>query len=112
MTLVDDQLEDLADLTLIDENTKLILTDDANKEIPTRVCPYGRTPFFSFDLDRKFTFCLNPAHPTISHWNCRVGWRISRFGDHKYLSALTNPYEQNEQILQPTRQFQLTRKLI
>ena len=36
MTLVDDQLEDLADLTLIDENTKLILTDDANKEIPTQ----------------------------------------------------------------------------
>ena len=28
------RLEDLADLTLIDENTKLILTDDANKEIP------------------------------------------------------------------------------
>ena len=27
------RLEDLADLTLIDENTKLILTDDANKEI-------------------------------------------------------------------------------
>ena len=31
------RLEDLADLTLIDENTKLILTDDANKEIPSNM---------------------------------------------------------------------------
>ena len=29
------RLEDLADLTLIDENTKFILIDDANKEIPS-----------------------------------------------------------------------------
>ena len=29
------RLEDLADLTLIDENTKLILIDDANEEIPS-----------------------------------------------------------------------------
>ena len=31
------RLEDLADLTLIDENTKLILIDDANKEIPSNM---------------------------------------------------------------------------
>ena len=31
------RLEDLADLTLIDENTKLILTDDATKEIPSNM---------------------------------------------------------------------------
>ena len=37
MTLVDDQLEGLADLTLIDENTKLILIDDADKEIPSNM---------------------------------------------------------------------------
>ena len=33
MTLV----EDLADMTLIDENKKLTLTDDANKEIPSNM---------------------------------------------------------------------------
>ena len=31
------RLEDLADLTLIDENTKLILIDDANKEISSNM---------------------------------------------------------------------------
>ena len=31
------RLEDLADLNLIDENTKLIITDDANKEIPSNM---------------------------------------------------------------------------
>ena len=33
------RLEDLADLNLIDENTKLILTDhdDANKQIPSNM---------------------------------------------------------------------------
>ena len=40
------RLEDLADLTLIDENTKLILIDDADKEIPSnmtlQVAPPGR----------------------------------------------------------------------
>ena len=39
------RLEDLADMTLIDENKKLILTDDANKEIPSNMTmhvePYG-----------------------------------------------------------------------
>ena len=44
MTLVDDQLEDLADLTLIDENTKLILTDDANKEIPSNMTMHVAPP--------------------------------------------------------------------
>ena len=33
--LVEDLFEDIADVTLIDEDTKPILTDDANKEIPT-----------------------------------------------------------------------------
>ena len=32
--LVEDLFEDIADVTLIDEDTKPILTDDANKEIP------------------------------------------------------------------------------
>ena len=31
------RLEDLADMTLIGEKTKLILTDDANKEIPSNM---------------------------------------------------------------------------
>ena len=31
------RVEDLSDLTLIDENRKLILTDDANKEIPSNM---------------------------------------------------------------------------
>ena len=31
------RLEDLADMTLIDENTKLILIDDANKEISSNM---------------------------------------------------------------------------
>ena len=31
------RVEDLADITLIDENTMLILTDDANKEIPSNM---------------------------------------------------------------------------
>ena len=30
-------LEDLADVTLIDEDTKSILTDDANSEIPSNM---------------------------------------------------------------------------
>ena len=32
--LDEDMFEDIADVTLIDEDTKPILTDDANKEIP------------------------------------------------------------------------------
>ena len=39
------------------------------------------------------TFCLNPAQQAVSYWNCRVCWRISRLEDHKYLPAVTNPYE-------------------
>ena len=30
-------LEDLADVTLIDEDTKSIVTDDANNEIPSKM---------------------------------------------------------------------------
>ena len=37
MTLVEGLVEDLADVTLIDEDTKPILTDDANKEIPSNM---------------------------------------------------------------------------
>ena len=33
--LVEDLLEDIVDVTLIDEDTKPILTHDANKEIPS-----------------------------------------------------------------------------
>ncbi len=35
--LVEDPFEDIADVTLIDEDTKPILTDDANKEIPSNM---------------------------------------------------------------------------
>ena len=35
--LVEDMFEDIADVTLIDEDTKPILTDDANKEIPSNM---------------------------------------------------------------------------
>ena len=31
------RLEDLADMTLIEEDNKLILTDNANKEIPSNM---------------------------------------------------------------------------
>ena len=34
--LVEDMFEDIADVTLIAEDTKPILTDDANKEIPSK----------------------------------------------------------------------------
>ena len=37
MTLVEDLLKEIADVTLIDEDTKSILTDDANKEIPSKM---------------------------------------------------------------------------
>ena len=45
LTLVDD----LADVTLIDEDTKSILTDDVNKEIPSKyddACGATRWPNF------------------------------------------------------------------
>ena len=35
--LVEDPFEDIADVTLIDEDTKTILTDDAKKEIPSNM---------------------------------------------------------------------------
>ena len=35
--LVEDPLEDIAYVTLIDEDTKPMLTDDANKEIPSNM---------------------------------------------------------------------------
>ena len=35
--LDEDMFEDIADVTLIDEDTKPILTDDANKEIPSNM---------------------------------------------------------------------------
>ena len=38
------RLEDLADLTLIDENTKLILIDDANKEISSNMTMHFAPP--------------------------------------------------------------------
>ena len=41
--LVEDLFEDISDVTLIDEDTKPILTDDINKEIPMtmHVAPPG-----------------------------------------------------------------------
>ena len=53
MTLVDDPswwpqmmilIEDLAYVTLIDEDTKPILTDDANKEIPSNMTMHVAPP--------------------------------------------------------------------
>ena len=35
--LAEDLFEDIADVTLIDEDTKPILTDDANKENPSNM---------------------------------------------------------------------------
>ena len=35
--LVEDLFEDIADVTLINEDTKSILTDDANKRIPSNM---------------------------------------------------------------------------
>ena len=37
MILVEDLIKYIADVTLIDEDTKPILTDDANKEIPSNM---------------------------------------------------------------------------
>ena len=37
MTLVEDLVDHLADVTLIDEHTMSILTDDVNKEIPSNM---------------------------------------------------------------------------
>ena len=44
MTLVEDLFEDIADVTLIDEDTKPILTDDANKEIPSNMTMHVAPP--------------------------------------------------------------------
>ena len=38
------RLEDLADMTLIDEDNKLILTDNANKEIPSNMIMHVAPP--------------------------------------------------------------------
>ena len=48
--LVEDLFEDIVDVTLIDEDTKPILTDDDNKEIPSNVTmhvapPSGQTSY-------------------------------------------------------------------
>ena len=37
MALVEGLVEDLANMTLIDEDAKSILTDDANKKIPSNM---------------------------------------------------------------------------
>ena len=36
----------------------------------------------------EVTECLNPAHQAVSNSNCHWNWRISRLGDHMYLSEL------------------------
>ena len=38
------RVEDLADMTLIDEDNKLILTDNANKEIPSNMTMHVAPP--------------------------------------------------------------------
>ena len=42
--LVEDLFEDIADVTQIDEDTKPILTDDANKEIPINMTMHVAPP--------------------------------------------------------------------
>ena len=42
--LVEDLFEEIADVTLIDEDTKPILTDDANKEIPSNMMVHVAPP--------------------------------------------------------------------
>ena len=42
--LVEDPFEDIADMTLIDEDTKPILTDDAKKEIPLNMTMHVSPP--------------------------------------------------------------------
>ena len=42
--LVEDPFEDIVDMTLIDEDTKPILTDDANKEIPSNMTMHVAPP--------------------------------------------------------------------
>ena len=44
MTLVEDLLEDIADMALIDEDTKPILTYDASKEIPSNMTMHVAPP--------------------------------------------------------------------
>ena len=48
MTLVkglfEDLFEDIAEVTLIDEDTKPILTDDDNKEIPSNMTMHVASP--------------------------------------------------------------------
>ena len=42
--LDEDMFEDIADVTLIDEDTKPLLTDDANKEIPSNMTMHVAPP--------------------------------------------------------------------
>ena len=46
--LVEDMFEGIADVTLIDEDTKPILTDDANKEIPSNMTMHVVPPDSQF----------------------------------------------------------------
>ena len=48
MILVEGLVEDIADVTLIDEDTKPILTDDANKEIPSNMTMHVAPPGAEF----------------------------------------------------------------
>ena len=44
MALVEGLVEDLANVTLIDEDAKSILTDDVNKEIPSNMIMHVAPP--------------------------------------------------------------------
>ena len=48
--LVEDLFEDIADVTLIDEDTKPVLTDDDNKEIPSNMTMHVASPGVQFSF--------------------------------------------------------------
>ena len=56
------RLEDLADSTLFDENTKFILIDDANKEIPSNMTMHV---FGDLTLSSTRVFILTNASGVI-----------------------------------------------
>ena len=68
--LVEDLFEDIADVTLIDEDTKPILTDDANKEIPSNmtmhVAPQGGQ--ISYQCKWRHLVAKFPANACDATW--------------------------------------------
>ena len=64
------RLEDLADLTLIDENTKLILIDDANKEIPSKMTIHVVPP--GGQISNKWNIQLMQVAPPVAKFATNV----------------------------------------